>query len=439
MVALGCVVAAGLFIAVEQAIRGVSVSRAERLLEDGRPGAKRLLTIASDPAPFINTAYLVSAILEVTAVVLVTVVIAAHTEVTWLRVLWPTLIMSAVSFVLLGVAPRTLGRQHADTVALTASGPLSIITTVLGPIGQLMILIGNILTPGKGYSDGPFTSEEELRELVDRAGASEVIEDSERLMIHSVFELGDTIVKEVMVPRTDMVSIERGKTLRQGISLALRSGFSRIPVAGEDLDDIVGVLYLKDMIRRTYDNPSGQGSETVDSIMRKPIFCPDSKPVDQLLREMQRTRSHVVVVVDEFGGTAGLATIEDILEEIVGEIVDEYDQEVPPFVELGPDRFRVWSRLSLDALGDLFGMELEDDDVETVLGLMSKELNKVPIPGSLVEYEGLVFVAERGVGRRKTIRTVVVSRVTDSDPADAATDVTTAIASETAHAEGKSQ
>ena len=439
MVALVCVVAAGMFIAIEQAIRGVSVSRAERLLEDGRPGAKRLLNIATDPAPYINTSLLVAAILEVTAVVLVTVVIAAHTEVTWQRVLWPTLIMATVSFVLLGVAPRTLGRQHADTVALAASGLISAITTVLGPLGQLMILIGNILTPGKGYSDGPFTSEEELRELVDRAGASEVIEDSERLMIHSVFELGDTIVKEVMVPRTDMVSIERGKTLRQGISLALRSGFSRIPVVGDDLDDVVGVLYLKDMIRRTYDNPSGQGSETVDSIMRKPIFCPDSKPVDQLLREMQRTRSHVVVVVDEFGGTAGLATIEDILEEIVGEIVDEYDQEVPPFVELGPDRFRVWSRLSLDALGDLFGMELEDEDVETVLGLMSKELNKVPIPGSLVEYEGLVFVAERGVGRRKTIRTVVVSRATDADPAEAATDVTASIASETAHAEGKSQ
>ncbi|MEA5116181.1 MAG: transporter associated domain-containing protein, partial [Propionicimonas sp.] len=193
------------------------------------------------------------------------------------------------------------------------------------------------------------------------------------------------------------------------------SGFSRIPVIGDDVDDVVGVLYLKDIIRRMYDNPKAQTSELVETLMRPPSFCPDSRPVDELLREMQLTRSHVVVVIDEFGGTAGLATIEDILEEIVGEIVDEYDQEVPPVAQLGENRFRVSARLPIDDLGELFGRKLDDEEVDTVLGLMAKELNKVPIPGSVVHWEGIELVAERGSGRRHQIQTVLASLVPDED------------------------
>ena len=218
-------------------------------------------------------------------------------------------------------------------------------------------MIGNALTPGKGFTDGPFATEAELRELVDLAEASEVIESGERRMIHSVFDLGDTIVREVMVPRTDMVFIEEYKTLRQAVSLALRSGFSRIPVVRDGLDDVVGVLYLKDVIKRVYDTPDAQSNERVGSMMRKPVWCPDSKPVDELLQEMQAKRVHLVIVVDEFGGTAGMATIEDILEEIVGEIVDEYDEENTDITPLGEGRFRVSSRLPVDELGDLFGLE----------------------------------------------------------------------------------
>ena len=249
-------------------------------------------------------------------------------------------------------------------------------------------------------------------------------------MIHSVFELGDTIVKEVMVPRTEMVYIERSKSLRQGVSLALRSGFSRIPVIEDDVDNVVGVLYLKDIIRRMYDNPKAQTGETVESVMRPPTFCPDSKPVDELLREMQLTRSHVVIVIDEFGGTAGLATIEDVLEEIVGEIVDEYDQEVAPVTELDDQRFRVSARLPIDDLGELFGLRVDDEDVDTVLGLMAKELNKVPIPGSVVRWEGIELVAERGTGRRHTIQTVLASLV--DDDTDPAADAAAKLAAESA-------
>ena len=417
-VAAVCVLLAAVLATADAALSSVSKSRAERLLGDGRAGARRLLQVAQDPAPYLNTSLFLRILLEVVAIVLVTLTFFEHFTATWERILFPVLTMVAVSFIVLGVAPRTLGRQHAEKVALAASGPLGLLATVLGPIPQLMIMIGNALTPGRGFSEGPFTSEAELRELVDIAEAREVIEAGERRMIHSVFELGDTIVKEVMVPRTEMVYIERTKTLRQGVSLALRSGFSRIPVIGDDVDDVVGVLYLKDVIRRMYDNPKAQTNETVDTLMRPPSFCPDSKPVDELLREMQLTRSHVVIVIDEFGGTAGLATIEDVLEEIVGEIVDEYDQEVPPVTELGESRFRVSARLPIDDLGELFGLKVDDEDVDTVLGLMAKELNKVPIPGSVVQWEGIELTAERGTGRRHSIQTVLATPVPDDgDPA----------------------
>jgi CBS domain containing-hemolysin-like protein len=417
-IAAVCVLLAALVTTAEAALSSISRSRAEGLAEGGHRAARRLLQVAQDPAPHLNTSLFLRILLEVVATVLVTLVFFENFGAVWEQILYPVLTMVVVSFIVLGVAPRTLGRQHAERVALAAAGPIGALTTVLGPIPQLMILLGNALTPGRGFADGPFTSEAELRELVDIAEAREVIEAGERQMIHSVFELGDTIVKEVMVPRTEMVYIELHKTLRQGVSLALRSGFSRIPVIGEDVDDVVGVLYLKDVIRRMYDNPNAQTNETVDTLMRPPTFCPDSKPVDELLREMQLTRSHVVIVIDEFGGTAGLATIEDVLEEIVGEIVDEYDQEVPPVTELDEGRFRVSARLPIDDLGRLFGLRLDDEDVDTVLGLMAKELNKVPIPGSVVQWEGIELTAERGADRRHTVQTVLATLVPeDGDPA----------------------
>lgn len=429
-IAVACVFFAGLVTTAEAALQTFSKSRAERVAKEGRRGAVKLNQIMADPAPYLNTALFVRTVLEVAAIVLVAHVLFLTFDATWERILYTTLIMTVVSFVALGVAPRTMGRQHADAVAPAAAGPIAALNTILGPIPQIMIVIGNVLTPGRGFTDGPFTSEAELRELVDIAEASDLIEDGERKMIHSVFELGDTIVKEVMVPRTEMVWIEADKTLRQGLSLALRSGFSRIPVVGNDVDDVLGVLYLKDVIRRGYDNPGGQSSELVSSLMRKPAFCPDSKPVDELLKEMQLTRSHVVIVVDEFGGTAGLATIEDILEEIVGEIVDEFDEEIAPFVDLGDGRFRVSSRLPIDELGELFGLSLDDDDVDTVLGLMAKQLNKVPIPGSAVEWAGLELIAERATGRRHAVQTVLAGLIDTDAPSDRVLDATVQLVSD---------
>ncbi|HYP44054.1 MAG TPA: hemolysin family protein [Propionibacteriaceae bacterium] len=414
-IALVLVVMAGLSAAAESALYSFSKGRAERLVEDGRRGAAKLRRIVDDPPRYLNTALLLRTVFEICAIVLVTVVVFGMFVTTWEPVLLTAAIMIVISYVFWGVAPRTLGRQHSDAVACSVAGSLVAVTTVLGPFPRLLIMIGNALTPGRGFVDGPFSTEAELREMVDLAEASELIESGERQMIHSVFDLGDTIVREVMVPRTDMVFIEEHKTLRQAVSLSLRSGFSRIPVIRDGLDDVVGVLYLKDVIKRVFDVASAETAERVASVMRPPVLCPDSKPVDELLREMQLKRVHLVVVVDEFGGTAGMATIEDILEEIVGEITDEYDEENTDITELGEGRYRVSSRLPVDELGELFGLKLDDEDVDTVGGLMAKVLNRVPIAGSVVKFGGLEMVAERSTGRRNRIGTVVVSAVVDDE------------------------
>ncbi len=249
--------------------------------------------------------------------------------------------------------------------------------------------------------------------MVDLAEASKVIESDERQMIHSVFELGNTIVREVMVPRTDIVFIEQTKTLRQAMSLALRSGFSRLPVVGENEDDVVGTVYLRDITRRVFEYRESESTERVESLMRPATFVPDSKPADVLLREMQAERIHLVIVVDEYGGTAGLATIEDILEEIVGEITDEHDREGPRIERLADGGVRVTARLPVDELAELFDVEIEDDDaVETVGGLLAQALGRVPIPGATATVAGLELVAEGARGRRNTIASVVV-RLTD--------------------------
>ncbi|HMG31622.1 MAG TPA: hemolysin family protein [Jiangellaceae bacterium] len=409
------VVVAGLLAMADAAFTTFSRARADALVSAGRRGAAQVRRLVEDPAPALNTALLLRLAAEITAVVLVAVLCVGWFDSGWVSVLVAAGAMLVVSFVAIGVAPRTLGRQHAERVALVMAGPLLPVTRVLGPLPRLLILLGNALTPGKGFREGPFASEAELRELVDLAEAGSVIESGEREMIHSVFELGDTIVREVMVPRTDVVYIEAHKTLRQFQSLALRSGFSRIPVVGSGgLDDVVGIAYLKDVARRLYDNRDAESVERVDSVLRPALYVPDSKPVDDLLREMQAQRTHVAVVVDEYGGTAGLVTIEDILEEIVGEITDEYDTEGVTVQKLEDGAVRVSSRLHVDDLGDLFGIELSDDDVDSVGGLMAKQLGRVPIPGAEVEFGGLRLVAEGPAGRRNQVATIVASR---TDPA----------------------
>ena len=410
VVAAVLVLLAGLFAGAEAALSSYSKVRANEQVELGNLRAVRLRDLLSDAPRYLNSLLLLRLSCEITAIVLVTQALSGVFELTWVHILITAVVMVVVSYVIIGVAPRTLGRQHSDRFAIISAGPVMALTKVLGPLPKVLIMIGNALTPGKGFAEGPFATEAELRALVDYAEKSAVIESGERQMIHSVFELGDTIVREVMVPRTEVVYIERHKKLRQLTSLALRSGYSRIPVIGESLDDILGVAYLKDVMRRVYDNSSAESTERVESVMRPCMYVPDSKPVDELLREMQAARMHLAIVVDEYGGTAGLVTIEDILEEIVGEITDEYDEDPDSVQELSDGAYRVSSRLPIDELGELFGVPLDDDDVDTVGGLMAKLLGKVPIPGAEVEIAGLSLTAERPSGRRNQVGTVLVRR-----------------------------
>lgn len=408
--AAALVLLAGLFSAADAALASYSRARAEELVDEGRPGARRLVTLLEDPARYLNTALLLRLLCEIAAIVIVTQLIGdAYDGAFWSTVLTSIAVMLVVSFVVIGVAPRTLGRQHNERIALLTAAPLTAVTSILGPIPALLILVGNAITPGKGFREGPFSTETELRELVDLAEASAVIESGERKMIHSVFELGDTTAREVMVPRNDVVYIERHKNLRQTMSLFLRSGFSRVPVIGENLDDIVGIAYLKDLVRRDFEAPDVEFTQRVEEVMRPAIYVPESKAVDALLSEMQADRQHIAVVVDEYGGTAGLITIEDVLEEIVGEITDEYDADEVEVEEL-PDGARVSSRYPIDDLEEIFGFDVEEEDVDSVGGLMAKHLGRVPIPGSSVEAHGLRFEAEGTTGRRNRIGTVLITR-----------------------------
>lgn len=407
---------------VDAALTRVSRVAVEDFVRQGRAGAPRLATVVADPGRYLALLLLLRIVGEMAGAACVTVLFVHAYGAGFAAIGLGAAVATLVAYVLVGVMFRTLGRQHAPVVALATAGLTVRLAKIFGPLPRLLIAFGNAVTPGPGYRDGPFASEAELRDLVDLAEENEVIEREERDMIASVFELGDTVVREVMVPRPDMVFIESTKTARQAISLALRSGFSRIPVIGESVDDVVGIAFLKDMIRS--EREGGEDTAIAD-IMRSPALVPESKPADDLLREMQASRTHMAIVIDEYGGTAGLVTIEDILEEIVGEITDEYDSDVPPVEWIDADTARVTARLDVDDLAKLFDVDLEDvpgaEDTVTVGGLLATALGRVPIPGATVTVAGLRLSAERAAGRRNQIGTVVVHRLPhpskgDDDP-----------------------
>lgn len=414
----------GLFAAVDAAISTASLARVEEMVRDERPGAIRLARVLADRPRYINLVVLLRITCEVSATVLLVSYLDGYLGVAW-GLFAAAATMVVVSFVVIGVGPRTVGRQNAYTIALAAALPLHAISVLLTPISRLLVLIGNALTPGRGFRNGPFASEIELREVVDLAQQRGVVADDERRMIQSVFELGDTPAREVMVPRTEMVWIESDKTAAQALSLAVRSGHSRLPVIGENVDDVVGVVYLKDLVAhtRTESSPvalaNGRTDARVGELMRPAVFVPDSKPLDTLLREMQRDRKHMALLVDEYGAIAGLVTIEDVLEEIVGEINDEYDaDEVAPWEVLGSNRFRVSTRLPIEDLAELYeDLDVgEDLEVDTVGGLLAHELGRVPLPGAQVSWNGLRLRAEGGPDHRGRVRIGTVLIAPEAPP-----------------------
>ncbi|KAA1249906.1 HlyC/CorC family transporter [Mycobacterium simiae] len=402
----------GMFAGLDAAINTVSLARVQELVREARPGAVALLKVMAERPRYINLVVLLRIVCEITATALLVVFFRHNLSLNG-GLFVAAAVMVVTSFVVIGVGPRTLGRQHAYSIALVTAVPLQVISWLLMPISRLLVLLGNALTPGRGFRNGPFASEIELREVVDLAQQRGVVAADERRMIESVFELGDTPAREVMVPRTEMIWIEGDKSASQAMSLAVRSGHSRIPVIGENVDDIIGVVYLKDLVHQTFCAPGDGRKVTVTDVMRPAVFVPDSKPLDALLREMQRDRNHMALLVDEYGAIAGLVSIEDVLEEIVGEIADEYDEaETAPVEDLGDKRFRVSARLPIEDVGELYGVAFDDDlDVDTVGGLLALKLGRVPLPGAEVISHGLLLHAEGGRDHRGRVRigTVLVS------------------------------
>ena len=293
-------------------------------------------------------------------------------------------------------------------------GISAVLVFLYTPIAKGVITLGNLITPDKGFEWGLFTDENELRDLMDHAHNRGLVESDEHEMIHNVFDLGDTLVRELMVPRTEMVWIERDKSLRQGLSLALRSGYSRIPVAGEGVDNIIGIAYVKDLAKRALDHHEAETTEKVEQHLRPPVFVPENKEASDLLKEMQRDQIHLAIVVDEYGGTAGIITIEDIIEEIVGEIADEYDDGVESFTWLTENKARAKASLHIEDLADALKIKIDEDDyadIDTIGGLMAQKLGRVPIVGSTISLGVWSITSERPVGRRRRISSVIIERV----------------------------
>ncbi|MCC2336625.1 hemolysin family protein [Cellulomonas wangsupingiae] len=409
---LGIVLAAALS-AGEVAVLRVTRARVTEL-ETERPGAAaRVRRLVDDPARVASAAAFVRLLAEMTATVCLTLAISAGSLSWWATALLAIAACAVVAFLLVRVSPRSMGRRHPVGVLASLSRLLLTVTVVAGGVGR------------RGDAPGSTSEQDdaELRDMVERVSESDAIEENEREMFRSVLELGDTLTREVMVPRPDMITTQADTPLHKVLALLLRSGFSRVPVVGESVDDVVGVLYLKDVVRRIpARGAGGPGTGEADpldapasSLARPPVYVPESKPVDELLRELRDGSSHIALVVDEYGGIAGLVTIEDALEEIVGELTDEHDTSAPGVEELGDGGYRVPARLGRDELGDLFGIDVEDEDVDTAAGLLAKALGKVPLPGSVGEIHGLRLQAERVEGRRKRLATVLVHRAADAD------------------------
>ncbi len=398
----------GLMAAVDSAITVRSRADIAELAVGSR--ARRSLTaIAEDGGAHLNAINFVRIIAETTAAVLVTLVFATTVENIWLALLFSALIMTAASFVLVGASPRSVGRAHPNEL-LRATAPLvHFLRVLLGPIANALVALGNRVTPGRARLS-TFTSEDQLLSMVDEATELDVLEEEDRELIHSVFEFNDTVVREVMVPRTDMVTIDADATVGAAMGLFLSKGNSRVPVLDGEVDDVTGILYLRDVARLFYERPVNAEDLTVGGLARPALFVPESKKVDDLLRQMQVESNHLAMVVDEYGGIAGLVTLEDLIEELVGDISDEYDRDLPLVENLGEGRYRVSARLPVDELGELFGLELDDDDVDSVGGLLAKTLGRLPEAGSVASTSGLILTAERTEGRRKRISTVLVER-----------------------------
>jgi putative hemolysin len=382
--------------AAETAFLRMSRVKALALEEHGDKRASRLVRMLERPERTVNSVTLLALAAQLITSYLLGILFGGSG---WWIVAISLVLNVVVFFVFAEAVPKTWAVQHTETAALRTSAFLRFITDF--PPIRIFVrgLLGfvNAILPGKGLKKGPFVTEEEIRQMADVAAEEAAIETSERELIHSIFEFGDTVVREVMLPRPDMVAVEADATVDEGIVLAISAGRSRLPSFDDSTDNIVGLVFLKDLVARS---TSGDGSEPVRGSLRPAHYVPESKRVAELLREMQTEKFHMAIVVDEYGGTAGLVTMEDLLEEIVGEITDEYDVEEPQVERLTDGRLRVPGRTPIDEANELLDVQLPSDEWDTVGGLVFNTLGHVPVEGECVKTRGLEFCAERVQGRR---------------------------------------
>ena len=412
--ALVLVAVGGLLAACDAAM--VTLSRAE--VQETAIRARfraSLLAIAVDTGAHINAVNFLRVLAETSAAVLVTLAVATFVDNPWLVLLIAAVIMTGVSFVLVGASPRSVGRTHPRGLLRATAPVIHASRLILGPLAGVLVWLGNRVTPGRARAASTFTSEEQLLSMVDEATELDVLEQVDRELIHSIFEWGDTAVREVMVPRTDMVTIEATAKPEKAMRLLLNRALSRVPVRAKDADDIVGVLHLRDVARVLTESKKSSRQTTAAELSRPVLFVPDSKKADETLRQMQQASNHLAMVVDEYGGIAGLVTLEDLIEELVGDITDESDRGAPESVVVGEQQWLVSARLQLDELSDLTGLEVEDEDVDSVGGLLTKHLDRLPMLGDRVEVDGLRLTAEHIEGRRKGLSRVLVARIAAHD------------------------
>jgi len=407
VVAIVVLVAVAAFFALaETALTRVNKIKALTLEDEGKRGAARLARLAEHPERFLNLVLLLVLSCHLAASALLTILAERHFG--GAGVVLATLIEVGVIFVFAEAIPKTYAVQHTERAALLAAPAVSVVTSFppLRLLARGLIALANVILPGKGLKAGPFISEEELLALTDVAVDEDVIEREERTLIRSILEFGDTVVREVMVPRPDMLAVEGRDHISDVVELTINAGKSRIPVYDQGIDDVVGVVFAKDLLRAERE---GTGDQEVRAIAREAHFVPETKRVNELMREMQQHKFHIAVVVDEYGGTAGLVTLEDLIEELVGEIVDEYDVEEAPWERLANGDVRVTAKMPVEDLNELVGAELPDGDWDTVGGLVFGQLGHVPTEGESVDVDGLRLTAEKVQGRR--INRVRVSKL----------------------------
>ena len=403
VLALGALLSAG-----ESALLRFTRAAADDLVEEGRRGAARVRRLAEHRPRVLGALSVARVAVDMLAAVLITLAASGLVR-AWWQVLALALLANIILLgVVVGFSPRTYGRRNPAGTLLALGGLLTWVDVLGAPQRRL-------LSRTRRSESTPTDAEtreavnEDLREMIDEIGETDTIEDEDREMMRSVVELGQTLVREVMVPRTDMVTIDAHKPASAAMRLFIRSGYSRVPVIGEDADDVRGILYLKDVLRRLAAHPEHE-ELAVAGFVREAEYVPEMKPADDLLREMQTGRFHMALAVDEYGGTAGLVTMEDLLEEVVGELTDEHDPELPEVVEVAPGTYRVPARLALDELGELFDLEIDDDDVDTAGGLLTKAIGRVPLPGAAGDFQGVHLQAEEAAGRRRQVSTILASR-----------------------------